>query len=579
MKFLKNMLASMLGFWIALALTIVIAIVIIASYAADETPKIEDNSILELSFDGSLKDYVSSEQNIYNNLLNVNEVIGFNQLLNTIEKAKTDPKIKAISIGKIPAEISWAQLTELRNALEKFKKTGKNLWAYSDTYSQKKYYLATVANKVILSPIGTVDLKGLHSETLFFKNFQEKYGFKMEVIRHGKYKSAVEPFIANEMSAENRLQISELINSLWQQVKIDIENSRNFDIEKAVNELQGKLPQTALENNLIDALWYKDDYLNNLKNSINNNTELVKIEDYIQGNLPTLNDISKQSKIAVIYAQGEIIYGEGDQNNIGPDLMIKSFKEAVKNNDVKAIVLRINSPGGSALSSDLIWNAVEKAKKVKPVVVSMGNLAASGGYYIACNANKIYAEPTTITGSIGVFGVIPNASKIAKENGINSETVSTHNNQANYSIVQPLHPKFKENITKGIEFIYETFVNKVAQGRNLNVAVVDSIAQGRVWTGAQAQKIGLVDEIGGLQDAISYAASLANMEQYKIMELPNYEMNFQNLLGKGTFLKMLNGTTNQYYNTNKITDKLQQLESLLKMDGVQARLPFEMEIN
>lgn len=578
MKFLRNLLATILGFWIALVLLIFIGIGIVAGISMEDQPEIKNNAILEINFDGVLKDYVSFEQDAFNAVLKVNQEIGFNQILGIIKKAKNDSKIKAISINDIPNGIGWAQLTELRNALESFKQAGKKVWAYGDFYTQKKYYLATVADTLVMSPTGSVDLKGMHAETLFFKDFQDKFGFQMEVIRHGKYKSAVEPFIANKMSTDNRQQISELIHSIWQQVKLDIEASRNLDLESTVLDLKGKLPKLALESNLVDALWYEDDYQENFKKVIDESAQLIKMEYYIQENLSALGDITKSNQIAVIYAQGEIIYGKGDESTIGQDLMLKSVKEAIKDDNVKAIVLRVDSPGGSALTSDLIWNAIEKAKKIKPVVVSMGNLAASGGYYIACNAHKIYAEPTTITGSIGVFGIIPNASKISKENGINSEVVSTHDNGAYFSVVQPLNPKLKATIKEGIEFIYGTFVDRVAQGRNMSIAAVDSIAQGRVWTGAQAQKIGLVDELGSLENAVQHAASLANINDYKIMELPNYEMDFQSILGQNPFALIFGNASVQSPIQNKVVNKLQQLQSIFEMEGVQARIPFELEI-
>ena len=578
MNFFKNVLASLLGFWIALLILFLVGIVVATSFAMDEMAVIKDNSILELNFEGSIKDYASTGDGALGAILNVNEEIGFNQIIQTVQRAKNDPKIKAISINKIPWNIGWAQLTELREELQTFKKAGKKVWAYDDFYTQKKYYLATVADTLVVSPTGDVSLTGLHTETMFFKDFQKKYGFQMEVIRHGKYKSAVEPFIANKMSNENRQQISELIHSIWQQVKFDIETSRSLDAEEAVLNLHGKLPHLAIENNLVDALWYKDDYNDNFKKSIHEEAKLVKMTDYLMSDLNALDAITKTPKVAVIYAQGEIIYGEGDQNSIGQDIMLKSFKKAIDNDKVKAIVLRINSPGGSALTSDLIWNAVEKAKKIKPVVVSMGNTAASGGYYIACNADKIYAEPTTITGSIGVFGIMPNASKISKENGIYSETVSTHNNGTHYSVIQPLNSKKRAHIKESIEFIYKTFVDRVAQGRNMSIAAVDSIAQGRVWTGEQAQKNGLVDALGSLENAVQHAAMLAQIDNYKIIELPNYEMDIENLL-KGSFLMGKTSVSESRFSVkNEIMSRLQEIESLFKIEGVQARIPFELDI-
>ena len=576
MKFFKNVLASMLGFWLAFIIIILIGGIILAGIAMDDSVEVKNNSILELNFDGPIKDYVSTEQDAFNNVFKMDDQIGFNQILRLIQRAKNDSKIKAISIKKIPLNIGWAQTTELRDELQSFKQTGKKVWAYGDFYTQKHYYLASVADTLVLSPTGGVDLSGLHSETMFFKDFQKKYGFQMEVIRHGKYKSAVEPYIANEMSDENREQISGLIHSIWNKVKVDIEASRKFDSEEIVTNLKGRLPTLALENKLVDNLQYEDDYTDQFKTSIGENTNVVKVEDYIKTDISALNTITKNKKIAVIYAQGDIIYGEGNEDRIGQDLMIKAIDEAVENKKVKAIVLRINSPGGSALTSDLIWNAIEKAKKLKPVVVSMGNYAASGGYYIACNANKIYAEPTTITGSIGVFGVIPNANKLAKNNGINSEVVSTHDNGAHYSVINPLNEKLESAIKDGVEFIYETFVDRVAQGRNMSTAAVDSIAQGRVWTGTQALKVGLVDNLGGINDAIVEAATLAEITDYGIKEYPNYEMNLRNILGGNPLLKVWQSSESS--TAKKVADKFEKLQNMFQMEGIQARIPFELAI-
>jgi len=418
MNFIKNILASVIGFWIAIGIIAIIGLGIVVSFAEEEAVVVGNDSILEIDLSGDLKDFVPSEKSPLKKVLGVEDEVGFNQIINVVNKAKFDSNIKAISLKKMPFNMGWAQATELRNALNEFKKAGKSVWAYGDFYSQKNYYLATVADKLALSPVGAIELNGIHSEVLF-------------------------------------LQISELIHSIWKEVKGAIETSRNIDSETAVNELKGRLPKLALENGLIDTLLYEDDYYEEIKSSLSEEAEVISFEDYLFANATNLEAILKKNKIAVIFAQGDIIYGKGDENTIGQELIIEALTEAVEEENIKAIVLRVDSPGGSALASDLIWNAIEKAKKEKPVVVSMGNLAASGGYYIACNANRIFAEPTTITGSIGVFGILPNASKILKESGINSEVVSTHKNNSHYSIVKPLDPKFKNTVQDGIEFIYD----------------------------------------------------------------------------------------------------------------------------
>jgi len=576
MNFVKNILASIIGFWIALVIFIVIAIAVIARITSEKVVAIKANSILEISINAELKDYVSSEGSQLEQALGLSNQIGFNQILEAIQLAKFDDKIKVISIKKLPINLGWAQASELRDALLNFKQSGKSVWAYADFYNQKDYYVASMAHMVTLSPVGAVDLKGIHSEVLFFKDFQDKYGVKMEVIRHGKYKSAVEPFIANNMSEANRTQISELVQSIWKKVKSDIESSRKINTETTVTNLGGRLPQLALTNKLIDQIAYEDDYYNQIKASISEDAKIISFEDYVLNNFSALLPIKSDRKIAVIYAQGEIIYGEGNENKVGQGLMIKSIEEAVKDKEVKAIVLRIDSPGGSALASDLIWNALEKAKQEKPVIVSMGNLAASGGYYIACNASRIFAEPTTITGSIGVFGILPNAAEISKKNGISAEVVSTHNNAAHYSLVKPLNSKFKNTVQEGIEFVYDTFLDRVATGRNFSIATADSLAQGRVWSGSQALANGLVDELGGLKSAVTYAATLTQTNNYSIEEFPKYKMNFKELIG-GPLIKSLQ-PKNILSSSKQVTAKIKYLESILKMKGAQARIPFDMVI-
>lgn len=576
MNFIKNILASIIGFWIAIFIFILIGVAIIASLSKQKAIVIKENSILEINLNANLKDYVSPEGTQIEQALGINNLIGFNQILDAIELAKFDNNVKVISIKKLPNNIGWAQASELREALLSFKNTGKSVWAFGDFYTQKDYYVASVAHKITLSPVGSVDLKGIHSEVLFFKDFQDKYGVKMEVIRHGKYKSAVEPFISNSMSDANKTQINELINSIWKKVKYDIEASRGIAIENIVTNLEGRLPNLALKHKLIDQISYEDDYYNQIKTSINKDAKIIAFKDYMLNNITAFIPTTNNSKIALIFAQGEIIYGTGNEAVIGQELMIESINEATEDSAVKAIVLRIDSPGGSALASDLIWNALEKAKKIKPVIVSMGNLAASGGYYIACNANRIFAEPTTITGSIGVFGILPNASELSKKNGINSVVVSTHNNAAHYSAVKPLDPKLKSTIKEGIEFVYDTFINRVAQGRNLSVETVDNLAQGRIWSGSQALDNGLIDELGGVQDAVMFAANLTQATDYSIEAYPKYKMNFRDLIS-GPIIKSFQ-TKSILQSSRQLAAKLNEFESLFKMQGVQARMPFEMII-
>ena len=575
MNFIKSVLSSLLAIWITIVVFVVVAVGVVVSLSNDMVKEVKPNSVLEIDLHGEINDYSPFGIDPVTEMLGITEqTIGFNNLCKAIEKATYDNDIKGISLKNIPENMGLAQLTALRKMLQTFKGQDKFIYAFNDTYSQKQYYLSSVADMVAISPLGYVELKGLHSEVMFYKDFQEKYGVKMEVIRHGKYKSAVEPFIANEMSDANREQISELIKSVWSEVSKEIAVSRNINVDEAVNKMYGQSSQMSLEHGLVDNYMYADEYDNYIKGRLDTEElEKVSILDYMS-NLSLLNLVEEKNKIAVIYAQGEIQYGQGDINIIGQKKMIEALEDAAKDKEVKAIVFRVNSPGGSAMASDLIWNAVEKAKTEKPVIVSMGNYAASGGYYIACGADRIFAEPTTITGSIGVFGMLPNAAELAKEIGVNSEVVSTHNNGAYYSVVMPVDDRYKKVVENGIENIYEEFLQRVSQGRNMKVEEVDAIAQGRVWTGVKALEIGLVDEIGGLDAAISYAANLVDAKDYSLKEMPTYDMDFKEMFNLNPFAKSnIDGLLSQYN-----LEWLANTKELMDSKGIQARIPFKMNI-
>ncbi|MGQ3088482.1 signal peptide peptidase SppA, partial [Flavobacterium sp.] len=435
--------------------------------------------------------------------------------------------------------------------------------------------------------IGEVDFKGLSSEVMFFKDLQEKTGIKMEVIRHGKYKSAVEPFLANEMSPENREQITSMLNSIWGSIAKDISKSRKISLDSLnsiAENLNGRTPELAKQHNLVDKIGYEDEYKSGIKKALkvkkDEDYNSVDILDYVTAT--SLNDVFPDAKddIAIIYAQGEITGGEGSLTSIGEDPMRESFKAALEDDRVKAIVLRVNSPGGSALTSELIWREVELAKKKKPVVVSMGNYAASGGYYISCGANRIFAEPGTITGSIGVFGVLPNLNELSGRVGIHTEQVRTHSNASGYSVFTPLQPATREIIQQSVEKIYSTFVNRVAAGRKMSFEQVDAIAQGRVWTGAEALEKGLVDELGGLDDAVKYAAKLAKIKTYRTVDFPEYEINFEKILANLTGMPF--AKTKEDFIKEEVGEQnyqmIERIRRVSQLRGVQAIMPYEITI-
>lgn len=584
MKFLGNVIATVIGIFVFIMLFFFGVILIGAIFGGDETVSVKSDSVIELNLKEIQNDYAGKYKDPWVTIFSDKKGIGLTDVINAIEAAKTDDKIKGISILNDESSLGLAQYKDLRNALESFKKSGKFVWAYANAYSQKEYYLNSVANTIYLNPAGDLDFKGLSSEVMFFKDFQDKSGIHMEVIRHGKYKSAVEPFLENKMSDANREQLTALLNSIWTTVSTDIAKSRNIPVGKLneiANGLLARTPEMAKNQHLIDIIAYEDVYHNAIKKALkvtdDEDYNKISIDDYTQNNITTALADTATDQIAIIYAQGEIGSGEGDVTEIGEGSMRRSLQEARKNEDVKAIVLRINSPGGSAMTSDLIWREIEITKKVKPVVVSMGNYAASGGYYIACNANKIYAENNTITGSIGVFGILPNFSPLANKLGINTEQVKTHENAANYSPFVPIDEKFKAFTLESVEHIYKTFVTHVAEGRKMTFAQVDAIAQGRVWTGTQALKIGLVDKIGGLDDAIAEAAKIAKIKSYSTQNYPEYEKNFDDILSglpfaksKEAFIKEEIGEENYLL--------IEQVKRLQKQKGVQAMIPFGINI-
>ncbi|MCC9073041.1 signal peptide peptidase SppA [Flavobacterium sp. F-65] len=586
MKFLGNVIATVIGIFVFFMLSFFGIMLLAALFGGDSNAvTVKSDSVIELDLRKIQNDYAGKYKDPLVTIFSEQKGIGLTDIINAIDVAKTDDNIKGISILNDASSLGMAQSKDLRNALESFKKSGKFVMAYSNGYSQKEYYLNSVANTIYLNPVGDLDFKGLSSEIMFFKDFQDKSGIHMEVIRHGKYKSAVEPFLENKMSDANREQTGALLNSIWNTVVADISKSRNIPVARLneiANGLLARTPEMAKVERLVDVIAYEDVYHDAIKKALkvtgDDDYNKISISDYTQNFITTASSSSTSGdQIAIIYAQGEIQSGEGDVTVIGEGSMRRSLQEARKNKDVKAIVLRIDSPGGSALTSDLIWREVELTKKVKPVVVSMGNYAASGGYYIACNANKIFAESNTITGSIGVFGVLPNFTPLANKLGINTEQVKTHENAANYSPFVPLDENFKAVTLEGVEHIYRTFVTHVAEGRKMTFDQVDAIAQGRVWAGSEAVKIGLVDKIGGLNDAIAEAATLAKIKDYSTQNYPEYDKKFNDLLqnlpfakSKENFIKEEIGEENYFI--------IEQVKRLQAKKGVQAMLPFQINI-
>ncbi|MFJ1378611.1 signal peptide peptidase SppA [Capnocytophaga canimorsus] len=587
MNFLKNVLAAILGFFIATGILFVVFLFVISALAStfgdDGKIIVKENSVLVLDFKEPIKDY-SKEVYFEDFDYKDKDFNGLSSILKAIEIAKTDDKIKGIHIKSSGNIGGLAMASELRQALADFKSSGKFIYAHNDFITQTDYYLQSVADSVFLSPMGELSFRGLSSEILFFKEMQEKSGVNMEVIRHGKYKSAVEPFLENTMSEANRLQMTELLNSLWNVMATDIAQNRNISIENLNNiahNLEARTAELALKNKLIDGIIYSDEFEQILCRATN--TQNISDLDFITINKYAESVVNKarlnrpKDKIAVIYAEGEIIYGKGNPEVIGNETIVESLREASEDESVKAIVLRINSPGGSALASELIHREIELAKKRKKVYVSMGNYAASGGYYIACNADKIFAQSGTVTGSIGVFGVLPNVHRLAKDWGINAEQVQTHNHSLEYSIFEKPTETFIKTTTESVEMVYNTFLERVANGRNMTKEQVNEIAQGRVWSGIQAQQNGLVDAIGNLQDALQFAASDNNIESFEVKNYPLFKMNFEEILTR--FGVKVKTKTLKEELGDEAFERYQQIKSISQQKGIQARLPYNISMN
>ncbi len=586
---MKNFFGAFFGSCLGILLTgIVITVITIVSIknmvddGNDKTYNSVENSVLKLSLNDQIK-----ERTVENPFSKINlgplmpeGSLGLNTILLNIKKAKEDKDIKGIYLEISNPIAGFATLEEIRNALIDFRSSGKFIYAYSETYSQKAYYIASTASKLYLNPQGTLEVKGLSSQIMFFKNMLDKLGVEVQVFRHGKFKSAIEPFMLDKMSEANRSQVETYLGSLWNHMLAGISKSRGItasEINNMADNLLIRNPSDALKYKLVDALKYEDEAMDDIKKAISidqkEKIHFVSLEKYAES--PNKTKLSS-NKIAVVYAVGEIVSGKGSDDQVGSESVAKALRDARLDTSIKAIVFRVNSPGGSALASDVMWREVLLAKAAKPVVVSMGDVAASGGYYISCAANRIFAQPNTITGSIGVFGLIPNAQKALSEKlGITIDTVNTNKHSDVGTILRAASADEYNYIQKSVEDIYDVFITKVAEGRNISKNNVDSIGQGRVWSGTDALKIKLVDEIGGINDAIAYAAKLAKLSNYKLIDLPKQKDPLEELFNTGADeieARTMKANLGEQYIFIK------QLKTVLLKKGIQARVPYEMII-
>ena len=589
-QFFKFVLATITGVIISSFIVIFLLVVTIAGIVAaaskEKKAVVPNNGILHLTFNQPIiertpnnpfRRYSFAEQVAGRFGDFMPKGFGSADLIKDIESASIDPHIKGIFIDADVVPAGIATIEEIRNALIHFKKSGKFIYAYAENLNQGCYYLVSVADKVYLNPQGAMIWKGLSAQIMFYKGALDKLDVQVQVMRHGKFKSFTEPFMYDKMSAPNRLQTQTWIGSIWNNMLKGIGQQRKIS-EQTLNDLADQLtihtPEDAVTNKLVDGLKYRDEVTEELEKKIglekNKTINWVSPEEY----LSSINkSLAGHDKIAVIYATGNITGGQGDDQTIGSERISEAIRDARKDSAVKAIVLRINSPGGSALASDVIWRETILAQKVKPLIVSMGDVAASGGYYIACAADKIYAQPNTITGSIGVFGLIPNVQKMfANKFGITIDTVNSNKHADAGGIFRGLTPYETAFAQDMVEHIYSDFITKVSQGRHKTPAEIDSIAQGRVWSGTDAKRIGLVDELGGLNDAIAAAAQKAKLKNYRIKTLPKQEDFFKQLA------KELGGSQERIL-TEKLGDSytyFNHLNNLVNMKGIQARMPFDV---
>jgi protease-4 len=554
----------------------------ISALDSDKETKVKANSILKITLSKPIVERASDNpfENLSITNMDPETEIEFKSILDNIEKAKTDDRIKGIYLNVPFINAGISQTEEIRNKLLDFKTTGKFIISYAENYSQNGYYLCSVADEIFLNPEGIFELKGLSAQIIFFKELLEKLDIEAQVIRHGKFKSAIEPFILDKMSKANREQISLLLTTISNNILDSIASQRGLTlsrVEKLADNLELNTAANCLENNFVDALIYQDELENKLKGKLGEEAklQLISLSKYNNAKVERQGKISRD-KIAIIYATGEINSGKGDLKSIGSVTTAKAIKQAREDEKVKAIVLRVNSPGGSALASDVIWRETTLAKAEKPLVISMGDLAASGGYYIACAADTIVANPTTITGSIGVFGLIPNLQHFYKNKlGITIDTVNTSKHADFGGMHRRLTSFERAKIQDHVEDIYATFISHVAEGRNMSTAAVDDIGQGRVWTGYDAKRLGLVDVLGGLETAIDIAAHLAKLDDYRIVSLPQKEDPLESFIKEIT-----GGETNyiaKYFGVN--SKYIKPIESLLKGEKIQTRMPFILEIN
>jgi protease-4 len=602
-NFIKQTLASLIGNLLGLTIfsglsTVGFLLILIAVASSQNSgPTVKDKSVLVFDLSMKITDSEPNSDELLQKTLsrtNVNSIT-LRKVVETLDKAGRDQRIVGIYINGSNAnsEVGYASLREMRQALEKFRKTGKKIIAYSTDWNEREYYLSSVANQIVVNPMGAMEMDGLSSQPMFLAGALQKYGIGVQIVRVGKFKGAVEPLILDKLSPENREQTQKLLDDIWGEWRRAVGKSRNIQPQKlqAIANNQPILEAAAAQTNgLVDKTAYQDQVFTELKKLTGQEEKdqtLTKISlgDYAE--VPG-ESVDSDQKIAVVYAEGEIVNGSGNDGEIGGDRFAKIFTKIRENSQIKAVVLRINSPGGSATAAEIMQREIKLTRQIKPVIVSMGDVAASGGYWIASDSNRIFAEPNTITGSIGVFGVLFNGQKLGNNNGITWDTVKTSEYADQQTISRPKSAQELEVYQRSVDRIYNLFLQKVSQGRKLSTAKVAEIAQGRVWSGTAAKQIGLVDEIGGLNVAIEYAAKQAKLgNNWELQEYPQVGSWVERFFGKKldetkaklgiekTEIKSNNPLINEL---GKFQQEIKILQTMNDPQGIYTRLPVNLKI-
>lgn len=588
-NFLKMLLAVIAGLIITNILFFVVMLSIFSGMATagKKTVEIPEKSVLVLKTGAVIPDRTGSNPLAMIDPLTMSftQTPGLNDILKNLKKAATDDKVCGILIenGSMPS--GWATADELRIALKEFRESGKFVYSYSDyILMQESYFISTAADAIWISPTSMFDFKGLAAEVTFYKEALDRLGVEVQVIRHGRFKGAVEPYMLNSLSDENRQQIAGYVGSIWDHVIKVTAEARNIPVSRVMSladSLAGYDADLMIRAGMIDGMIYRDQLEDSIRATAgikaNKKISYVAMTKYSKTSAPKSSTTAKRDKIAVLFAEGSIVMGNGDDTNIGGNRYAEQMRKLRLDTTVKAVVFRVNSRGGNAVASDLIWREVELTNQVKPVVVSMGNYAASGGYYISAAAEKIMASPVTVTGSIGVFGLIPNArGLLEKKLGISSEVVRTNAHSDAPSLTRPLNTYEKEALQANVERTYSTFTGVVARGRGMRQTAVDSIGQGHVWSGTDGSAIGLVDSFGGLGDAVREAALLAGLEEYRIIEKPEtvdiYTRLMKQMLEemRAKAVRTELGEASKYYS---------DLKEIISSGGIMAVMPYYVDIH